>query len=164
MLNAWTVAYIHMLQGLSMKQLSYIVDPCVEHTPTPTPASRPPSPAKAATPKSPQRPATAKGNSQASADKGSRSLIEAFQQDVIAVHGKGWEGITGNASFVPTDSQYEQLLRAATGVVYCGMGHFLNYIPAAVVAGADMTACQLAVLLDRAQTAQSLKRQPSTTG
>ena len=80
------------------------------------------------------------------------------------MHGKAWEGITGNASFAPTTSQYEQLLKAAAGLVFCGLGQFLTYVPAAVVAGADMKACQLAVLLDRAQTAESLQRQLTISG
>lgn len=80
------------------------------------------------------------------------------------MHGKAWDGITGNASFTPTEGQYEQLLKTAAGVVYCGLGCLLSYVPAAVVANADMQACQLAVLLDRAQTAQSVKRQQPGIG
>lgn len=74
------------------------------------------------------------------------------------MYGKDWTGITGNASYMPTDSQYEQLLREATGFVYCGMGTLVDYVSPAVVVRADMRNCELVVLLDRAQTAKSVKR------
>lgn len=119
----------------------------------PTPAPKKPSPTKPAS-----KPTTPNSNS-AGGDQAAPSLIQAFQQEVLNPYGKGWEGITGTASFSPTEAQYDQLLKATTGLVYCGLGRFLSYVPAAVVAGADMRACQLVLLLDRAQTAQSLKRQ-----
>ena len=143
------------LQGITMKQLSYIVDPCMEHTPTspPTPANIPP----AAKPGPKPTPKPTLGST--TADKTSRSLVQAFQQDILAAFGKEWVGITGNASFMPTEVQYAQLLRQAAGVVYCGMGRFLQYVPPAVVTGADMRACELAVVLDRGQSAKRGMRQ-----
>ncbi|KAL3130482.1 hypothetical protein ABBQ38_008299 [Trebouxia sp. C0009 RCD-2024] len=139
-------------QGVAIKQLSYIVDPCMEHAPPPpltppvsTPAKPGPKPTKPMPANTP-------------AEKASRSLVQAFQQDVLPAFGKEWSGITGNASFMPTEAQYAQLLRRAVGFVYCGMGPFLQYVPAAVLAQADLQACELAVLLDTGHTTKSDKR------
>ncbi len=150
------LVHVHM-QGIAIKQLSYIVDPCLEHTPQPAPTPTHTAPAAS---KPGSKPAQ-KGapNSPAVVDRASRSLVQAFQQDVLAVYGKEWTGITGNASYMPTDTQYDQLLREATGFVYCGMCRLVEYVPPAVVLQADMRSCELALLLDRAQTAKSLKRQ-----
>lgn len=144
------------MQSIAIKQLSYIVDPCVEHAPSPTlmpPASTHPAakPGVKATPKP-----TLTNIPTAIA---SRSLVQAFQQDILPAFGKDWTGIVGNPSFLPTEAQYVQLLRQAAGIVYCGMGRFLQYVPPAVVAQADMRACELALVLDRAQTVKSVKRQ-----
>lgn len=139
-----------------MKQLSYIVDPCMEHAPTPPP--NPPAtipPAAKPGPKPTPKPTP----SSVPADKTSRSLVQAFQQDILTAFGKEWVGITGNVSFMPTEAQYTQLLRQTAGVVYCGMGRFLQYVPPAVVAGVDMQACELAVVLDRGQNPKSGTRQ-----
>ena len=137
-----------MMQGIATKQLSYIVDPCMEHTPPPPRAPTPPA-AKPG-PKPTLKAATAT----TPADKISRSLVQAFQQDMLPAFGKEWVGISGNPNFLPTEAQYAQLLRQAAGVVYCGMSHFLQCVPPAVVAGADMRACELAVVLDRGQGAK----------
>lgn len=139
-----------------MKQLSYIVDPCMEHAPIqlPNPPATTPPAAKPG-----PRPTPKPSPSSHPADKTSRSLVQAFQQDILAAFGKEWVGITGNASFLPSEAQYTQLLRQAAGVVYCGMGRFLQYVPPAVVAGVDLRACELAVVLDRGQTAKSGTRQ-----
>lgn len=141
-----------IMQGVAIKQLSYIVDPCMEHAPPPpltppvsTPAKPGPKPTKPMPANTP-------------AEKASRSLVQAFQQDVLPAFGKEWSGITGNASFMPTEAQYAQLLRRAVGFVYCGMGPFLQYVPAAVLAQADLQACELAVLLDTGHTTKSDKR------
>ncbi|DBA87841.1 TPA: hypothetical protein ACH3X1_004837 [Trebouxia sp. C0004] len=144
-------------QGIAIKQLSYIVDPCLEHMPqlTPSPTHVAPAPSTPGS-KPAQRGAP---NSTAVVDRASRSLVQAFQQDVLAVYGKEWSGITGNASYMPTDTQYDQLLSEATGFVYCGMCRLVEYVPPAVVLQVDMRSCELALLLDRAQTAKSLKRQ-----
>jgi hypothetical protein len=143
------------MQGIAIKQLSYIVDPCLEHTPQLAPT--PTAPAASKTGSKPAQKGAASNT--AVVDKASRSLVQAFQQDVLAVYGKEWSGITGNATYMPTDTQYDQLLREATGFVYCGMCRFLEYVPPAVVLQADMRSCEMALLLDRAQTAKSLKRQ-----
>lgn len=145
------------MQGIAIKQLSYIVDPCLEHTPQPAPTPTPTAPAASKPGSKPVQKGSA--NNTAVADKASRSLVQAFQQDVLAVYGKEWTGITGNASYMPTDTQYDQLLKEATGFVYCGMCRFVEYVPPAVVLQADMHSCELALLLDQAQTAKSLKRQ-----
>lgn len=143
-----------VMQGIATKQLSYIVDPHMEHTPPAPPASRATTP-PAAKP-GPKATSTSKPASASTpADKTSRSLIQAFQQDILPAFGKEWVGITGNANFLPTEAQYAQLLRQAAGVVYCGMGPFLQCVPPAVVAGADMRACELALVLDRGHGAKS---------
>ena len=140
------------MQGIATKQLSYIVDPCMEHTPTPPPPPRATTPPAAKPgPKSTPKPTT----TSTPGDKTCRSLVQAFQQDILPAFGKEWIGITGNPNFLPTEAQYAQLLRQAAGVVYCGMSHFLQCVPPAVVARADMRACELAVVLDRGQGAKS---------
>lgn len=143
------------MQGIAIKQLSYIVDPCMEHAPLPPPTSRVSTP-PTAKPGSKLTPKATPANTPA--DKASRSLVQSFQQDILPAFGKEWTGITGDASFMPTEAQYAQLLRQAAGLVYCGMGRFLQYVPPAVVSQADMRACELAVVLDRGQTAKSIKR------
>ena len=151
-------ALVHLrMQGIAIKQLSYIVDPCLEHTPQAAPTPTPTSPAASKPGSKPVQKGPA--NNTAVVYKASRSLVQAFQQDVLAVYGKEWTGITGNTSYMPTDTQYEQLLREAAGFVYCGMCQFVEYVLPAVVLQADMHSCELALLLDRAQTAKSLKRQ-----
>ena len=143
------------MQGIPIKQLAYIVDPCLEHSPAPTltpSASIPPAAKPGAKP-------TPKPTHANAADKASRSLVQAFEQDILPAFGKDWTGITGNPSFLPTEAQYAQLLRQAGGIVYCGMGQLLHYVPPAVVAQADMRACELALVLDRTQTAKSVKHQ-----
>ena len=150
------LVHVHM-QGIAIKQLSYIVDACLEHTPQPAPTPPPPAPAASKPGSKPVQKGAA--NSTAVVDRASRSLVQAFQQDVLAVYGKEWTGITGNASYLPTDMQYGQLLREATGFVYCGMCRFVEYVAPAVVLQADMRSCELALLLDGAQTAKSVKRQ-----
>lgn len=129
----------------------------MEHTPPPVaaPPAAAPIPARAGSKPAPKGAA----GSTAVVDKASRSLLQAFQQDVVTVFGKEWRGITGGVSCMPTDAQYDQLLREATGLVYCGMGRFVNYVPPAVVVQADMRSCELAILLDRSQTSKSVKRQ-----
>ena len=133
------------------------MDPCSEHAPAPavTPPAAAPAPAKAGS-KPAQKGAP---GSSAAADKANRSLLQAFQQDVLSLYGKEWTGITGNVGCMPTDAQYEQLLRQATGFLYCGVGRFVNYVPPAAVVQTDLRSCELAVLLDRSQTAKSVKRQ-----
>jgi len=150
------LVHVHM-QGIAIKQLSYVVDPCLEHTPQPAPTATPTAPAASKPGSKPVQKGAA--NSTAVVDRASRSLVQAFQQDVLAVYGKEWTGITGNASYLPTDTQYGQLLREATGFVYCGMCRFVEYVAPAVVLQADMRSCELALLLDGAQTAKSVKRQ-----
>ena len=144
-----------------MKQLSYVVDPCMEHAPTPPPT--PPAIIPAAAKPGP-KPTPKLTPSSTPADKASRSLVQAFQQDILTAFGKEWVGITGNVSFMPTEAQYRQLLRQTAGVVYCGMGRFLQYVPPAVVAGVDMRACELAVVLDRGQSAKCGTRQSLPKG
>ena len=144
-----------------MKQLSYIVDPCMELVPTtpPTPPANIPPAAKAGT-----KPTPKPSPGSTPADRTSRSLVQGFQQDVLAAFGKEWVGITGNANFMPTAGQYAQLLRQAAAVIYCGMGQFLQYVSPEVVAGVDMRACQLAVVLDKGQSAKSGTRQVLPNG
>lgn len=132
------------------------MDPCLEHTPSP---SLTPSPSKLPAAKPGAKPTPKSTSATLPVDKASRSLLQAFQQDLLPAFGKEWVGITGNASFVPTETQYAQLLRQAPGVVYCGMGCFLHYVPPALVAQADMRGCELALVLDRAQNVKSAKRQ-----
>ncbi|KAL3147909.1 Cilia and flagella associated protein 46 [Trebouxia sp. C0010 RCD-2024] len=136
-------------QGVAIKQLSYIVDPCMEHAPPP-PLTPPVS-----TPAKPGPKSTKPLPANTPAEKASRSLVQAFQQDVLPAIGKEWSGITGSASFMPTEAQYAQLLRRAVGVVYCGMGPVMQYVPAAVLAQADLRACEVAVLLDTGHTTKS---------
>ena len=153
--------HVLIMQAIATKQLSFVVDPCLDHTPSPAPTPSTPNP-PAAKPGTKLAAKSALGS--AAADKTSRSLVQAFQQDILPAYGKEWTGITGNASFLPTDAQYAQLLNQAAGVVYCGLGSFLQHIPPAVVAQADMRGCELAVVLDGAQTVQSVRRQLAVKG
>lgn len=51
------------------------------------------------------------------------------------------------------------MLTAAPGLLYCGMGAFLNYVSAEAVATADLRQSSLALLLGHAHTKESLRRQ-----
>ena len=51
------------------------------------------------------------------------------------------------------------MLTAAPGLLYCGMGAFLNYVCAEAVATADLRQSSLALLLGHAHTKESLRRQ-----
>ena len=57
------------------------------------------------------------------------------------------------------DAELQQVLTAAPGLLYCGMGAFLNYVSAEAVATADLRQSSLALLLGHAHTKVSLRRQ-----
>ena len=76
-----------------MAKLAYIVDPRKEHNPPPSTASGKDAP-KAATSAQGKK-AVGKGSATPEPVVVDNSMIGAFQQQLVAVHGKEWTGITG---------------------------------------------------------------------
>eukprot|EP00891_Asterochloris_glomerata_P007181 jgi/Astpho2/7181/Aster-01500 len=71
----------------------------------------------------------------------------------------GRTGIVIKATVATGDAELQQVLTAAPGLLYCGMGAFLNYVSAEAVATADLRQSSLALLLGHAHTKESLRRQ-----
>lgn len=63
------------------------------------------------------------------------TLIPTFQQKVLDVYGKEWQGLKGQPDLVPAQGVYSQLLGAASTLLYCGLGRFLSYVDVQVRGG-----------------------------
>ncbi|XP_043331937.1 cilia- and flagella-associated protein 46 [Cervus canadensis] len=82
-----------------------------------------------------------------------REILERFRDTFT---GK-WTGHLGSKQF-PSQAEWEQLLGSCTGFFFYGMENFLSHILVERLAAMNLEECQMAVLLDRAQSCESVRR------
>ncbi|KAB0353778.1 hypothetical protein FD755_023527, partial [Muntiacus reevesi] len=82
-----------------------------------------------------------------------REILERFRDTFT---GK-WTGHLGSKQF-PSQAEWEQLLGSCTGFFFYGMENFLSHILVERLAAMNLEECQMAVLLDLAQSCESVRR------
>ncbi|CAN0555915.1 unnamed protein product [Rangifer tarandus platyrhynchus] len=82
-----------------------------------------------------------------------REILERFRDTLT---GK-WTGRLGSQQF-PSQAEWEQLLGSCTGFFFYGMENFLSHILVERLAAMNLEECQMAVLLDLAQSCASVRR------
>ncbi|XP_010857855.1 PREDICTED: protein CFAP46, partial [Bison bison bison] len=82
-----------------------------------------------------------------------REILERFRDTFTAK----WTGHLGNKQF-PSQAEWEQLLGSCTGFFFYGMENFLSHILVERLAAMNLEECQMMVLLDLAQSYESVRR------
>ncbi|XP_070326623.1 cilia- and flagella-associated protein 46 isoform X5 [Odocoileus virginianus] len=82
-----------------------------------------------------------------------REILERFRDTFT---GK-WTGHLGSQQF-PSQAEWEQLLGSCTGFFFYGMENFLSHILVESLAAMNLEECQMVVLLDLAQSCESVRR------
>ncbi|XP_055280347.1 cilia- and flagella-associated protein 46 isoform X2 [Moschus berezovskii] len=82
-----------------------------------------------------------------------REILERFRDTFTAK----WTGHLGNKQF-PSQAEWEQLLGSCTGCFFYGMENFLSHILVERLAAMNLEECQMVVLLDLAQSYESVRR------
>nr|XP_025129616.1 cilia- and flagella-associated protein 46 isoform X5 [Bubalus bubalis] len=82
-----------------------------------------------------------------------REILERFRDTFTAK----WTGHLGNKQF-PSQAEWEQLLGSCTGFFFYGMENFLSHILVERLAAMNLEECQMVVLLDLAQSYESVRR------
>ncbi|KAG5196142.1 hypothetical protein R6Z07F_018059 [Ovis aries] len=87
-----------------------------------------------------------------------REILERFRDTFTAK----WTGHLGNKQF-PSQAEWEQLLGSCTGFFFYGMENFLSHILVERLAAMNLEECQLVVLLDLAQSCESIRRRAGSS-
>ncbi|GLC40349.1 Cilia- and flagella-associated protein 46, partial [Pleodorina starrii] len=63
-----------------------------------------------------------------------------------------WSGFSGEPGRAPSPDLYAGLLGGASGLLFLGVGRFAAHVPPAVLASAELSSCDVALLFDRCNT------------
>ena len=88
----------------------------------------------------------------------SPALIPTFQSSLLDEF-KEWRGYLGSPNRVPADAELMQLVTAASGLVFLGMGRFMSYLAPRIVSSVDLRGCDVAFLMSRVNNGKAHQRQ-----
>ena len=79
-----------------------------------------------------------------------------LQEDGVAVMGR-WKGLSG-VQQIPSLGQWQQLMTSNSIFLYLGYSPLLSYLSPGEIAGIQLQGLKLAIMLDRSESSESLKR------
>lgn len=86
-------------------------------------------------------------------------LMPTFQEKVLGPYGASWKGLSGAPNVVPSQSEYQTVVREAQSFTFLGPGRFLSTFTGKMLTAVNAKHCSSALVLDQMLNERSLARQ-----